>query len=103
VIFNLPGYRVIEAVDLPLGRRVKGQPVDLDQGCPECGVVSSGVHAWVMQRVRDMPHAGDIEVVVWKTRLVCAETACPRRTPNHVTVPQHPRQVLHTAADLCAG
>jgi len=29
VIFNLPGYLVIEAVDLPLGgRRVKVQPVD---------------------------------------------------------------------------
>jgi transposase len=38
VIFNLPGYRVIEAVYLPsAGRRVKVQPVDLDQGCPECG------------------------------------------------------------------
>jgi transposase len=43
VIFNLPGYRVIDAVDLPLGgRRVKVQPVDLDDGCPECGVISAG-------------------------------------------------------------
>jgi hypothetical protein len=33
VIFNLPGYRVIDAVDLPLGgRRVKVQPVDIDDG-----------------------------------------------------------------------
>jgi transposase len=81
VIFNLPGYRVLEAVDLPLGgRRVKVQPVDLDQGCPECGVVSSRVHAWVMQRVRDVPHAGRVEVVVRKPRLVCAEPACARRT-----------------------
>src|SRR5215213_10307356 len=86
VIFNLPGYRVIEAVDLPLGgRRVKVQPVDLDQGCPECGVVSSGVHAWVMQRVRDIPHAGWVEVVVRKPRLMCAETGCPRRTFTPVT------------------
>src|SRR5215203_1558494 len=81
VIFNLPGYRVIEAVDMPLGgRRVKVQPVDLDQGCPECGVVSSRVHAWVMQRVRDIPHTGWVEVVVRKPRLVCAEPACARRT-----------------------
>jgi transposase len=81
VIFNLPGYRVIEAVDLSLGgRRVKVQPVDLDQGCPECGVVSSRVHAWVMQRVRDIGHAGRVEVVVRKPRLVCAEPACARRT-----------------------
>jgi transposase len=81
VIFNLPGYRVIGAVDLPLGgRRVKVQPVDLDDGCPACGVVSSRVHAWVQQRVRDIPYAGQIEVVVRKPRLVCAEPACGRRT-----------------------
>jgi hypothetical protein len=56
VIFNLPGYRVIDAVDLPLGgRRVKVQPVDLDAGCPDCGVVSARVHAWTVQRVRDIP------------------------------------------------
>jgi len=81
VIFNLPGYRVVEAVDLPLGgRRVKIQPVEVADGCPGCGVVSSRLHAWVEQRVRDIPHAGDMEVVVRKTRLMCAEQACRRRT-----------------------
>src|SRR5215207_6687912 len=34
----------------------------------------------VMQRVRDIPHAGWVEVVVRKPRLVCAEPACARRT-----------------------
>jgi transposase len=87
VIFNLPGYRVIDAVDLPLGgrRRVKVQPVDLDSGCPGCGVVSTRVHAWVRQRVRDIPHAGQVEVVVRKPRLVCAEPACPQRTFTPMT------------------
>jgi transposase len=86
VIFNLPGYRVIDAVDLPLGgRRVKVQPVDLDDGCPECGVISGRVHAWVSQRVRDIGHAGWVEVVVRKPRLMCAETGCPRRTFTPVT------------------
>ena len=81
VIFNLPGYRVVDAVDLPLrGRRVKVQPVDLDDGCPGCGVVSSRVHAWVEQRVRDIPHAGQVVVVVRKPRLICVEPACGRRT-----------------------
>ena len=81
VIFNLPGYRVIDAVDLPLGsRRVKVQPVDLADGCPACGVVSGRVHAWVSQRVRDIGHSGRVEVVVRKPRLMCAETGCPRRT-----------------------
>ncbi len=28
----------------------------------------------------DVPHAGKVAVVVRKTRLVCAEPACPRRT-----------------------
>jgi transposase len=81
VIFNLPGYRVIAAVDLPLGgRRIKVQPVDLDHGCPDCGVVSARVHSWTVQRVRDISHAGQVEVVVRKPRLVCAEAACRRRT-----------------------
>jgi hypothetical protein len=38
------------------------------------------VHAWVVQRVRDVPYAGQVEVLVRKPRLVCAEPACPRRT-----------------------
>ena len=36
--------------------------------------------AWSSQRVRDVPHAGRVEVVVRKPRLVCAERLCPRRT-----------------------
>lgn len=73
VIFNLPGYRVVDAVDLPLGgRRVRVQPVDLADGCPSCGVISARVHAWIVQRVRDIPHAGQLEVMVRKPRLVCA-------------------------------
>jgi transposase len=81
VIFNLPGYRVVDAVDLRLGgRRVKVEPVEVEDGCPACGVVSSRVHAWVEQRVRDIPHAGQLVVVVRKPRLVCTEPACGRRT-----------------------
>ena len=81
VIFNLPGYRVVDAVDLPLGgRRVKVVPVDFVDGCPTCGVVSTRVHAWTEQRVRDVPHAGRVVVVVRKPRLVCAEPACGQRT-----------------------
>jgi len=38
VVFNLPGYDVIDAVDLPLGgRRVVVQAVEWDEGCPDCG------------------------------------------------------------------
>jgi zinc-finger of transposase IS204/IS1001/IS1096/IS1165 len=60
---------VIDAVDLLLGsRRVKVAPVDLADGCPACGVVSGRVHAWVVQRVRDVPYAGQVEVLVRKPR-----------------------------------
>jgi hypothetical protein len=54
VIFNLPGYRVIDALDLPLGgRRVRVQAESLEAGCPDCGVVSSRVHAWTLQPAVD--------------------------------------------------
>ncbi len=81
VIFNLPDYHVIDAIDLPLGgRRVIVRADTVGEGCPDCGVVSERVHAWCRQRVKDVPHAGRVELVVVKPRLVCAERACPRRT-----------------------
>jgi len=70
VIFNLPNYHVIDAIDLPLGgRRVVVQADRIADGCPECGVVSARVHAWCRQRAKDMPHAGRLELVVRKTSL----------------------------------
>ncbi len=82
LIFNLPGYRVIDAADLPLGgRRVRVETEDRDDGCPDCGVISTRVHAWSEQRVKDIPTGGEfVEVVVRKPRLVCVETECSRRT-----------------------
>ena len=86
VIFNLPDYHVIDAVDLPLGgRRVIVQADTVADGCPDCGVVSARVHAWCRQRVKDIPHAGSIELIVVKPRLVCAEGACSRRTFTQAT------------------
>jgi transposase len=93
LIFDLPGYDVLEAVDLPGGgRRVVVQAVDRDEGCTGCGVVSTRVHAWTRQRVKDIgaggdgtPAGGRVEVVVRKPRMVCAEPACGRRTFTPVT------------------
>ena len=86
VIFNLPDYHVIDAVDLPLGgRRVIVQADTVADGCPDCGVVSARVHAWCRQRVKDIPHGGGIELIVGKPRLVCAEEACSRRTFTQTT------------------
>jgi len=86
VTFNLPDYHVIDAIDLPLGgRRVIVKADTIAGGCPDCGVVSARVHAWCRQRVKDVPHAGGVEVLVVKPRLVCAEQGCPRRTFTQTT------------------
>ena len=56
VIFDLPGYRVIDAADLPLGvRRVLVKADQVADGCPTCGMVSGRVHLWLRQRVKDIP------------------------------------------------
>jgi hypothetical protein len=47
VIFNLPDYHMIDAVELPLGGwRVIVRAEDVADGCPECGVISVRVHPW---------------------------------------------------------
>ena len=83
---------------------VKVEPVEVEDGCPACGVVSSRVHAGVEQRVRDVPHAGQVEVVVRKPRLVCTEPACGRRTFTTATeqLPVRAR-VYEPAEDGAAG
>jgi hypothetical protein len=54
VIFSLPGFRVADAVDLPLGgRRVNVQLLILLTAARSVGVVSSRVHPWVEQRVSE--------------------------------------------------
>ena len=86
VIFNLPDCHVIDAIDLPLGgRRVVVRADTFEGGCPDCGVVSSRVHAWCRQRVKDVPHAGHLDLVVVKLRLVWAEGACTRRAFSRTT------------------
>lgn len=87
LIFNLPEYAVIDAVDLPSGgRRVVVQALDRDDACPDCGVVSTRVHQWTRQRVADLPAGGEpVEVVVRKPRMVCTEAACGRKTFTQVT------------------
>lgn len=82
VVFNLAGYTVFQAVDLPLGGRRIIVGADATEGaCPSCGVLSWRVHQRVRQSVKDIPAGGSlVEVVVVKPRFVCAETACERRT-----------------------
>ncbi len=70
-IFNLPAYRVIDAVDLPEGvRRVVVESMD-PPGCTTCGVIATRVHSRRRQRLRDVPVAGRLEVVWVKRRWFC--------------------------------
>jgi len=89
VLFNLPGHRVVDAVDLPEGRRrVVIEAEETQDACPDCGVLSGRVHQRTGQRVRDVPVAGpavSLEVVLLRRRFACLETACPRRTFAQVT------------------
>jgi transposase len=96
VLFDLPGYRVTDAVDLPGGRRqVRVEAVHVEDGCPDCGVLSSRVHQRTRQRLRDVPVAGRIEVMLVKRRFACAEPDCPRRTFVEVS-DQVPRRARMT-------
>jgi transposase len=81
VLFNLSGYRVVEAVDGPLGiRKVVVESLDVEGGCPSCGVLSARVHQRTLQRVRDVPVGGAVEVWWRKRRFACTEADCARRT-----------------------
>ena len=81
VLFDLPGYRVIDAVDRPGQlRQVTIASIAAQAACPSCGVLSGRVHQRVRQRLADVPVAGRVEVVLVKRRFACAEQLCPRRT-----------------------
>lgn len=81
VLFDLPGYRVIDAIDRPGQlRQVTVASVEAEAACPSCGVPSARVHQRVRQRLADVPVAGAVEVVLVKQRFVCVEQLCHRRT-----------------------
>ncbi|WP_369801474.1 transposase family protein [Brachybacterium sp. UMB0905] len=61
-IFNLPNYRVIDAVDLPDGGRRAVVVSTVRPGCPSCGVLATKVHSSRSQRVRDIPGSSQMAV-----------------------------------------
>jgi transposase len=84
-IFNLPDYRVINAVGhVDDVRRVEVESTD-PPGCPVCGVLAMRVHSRRRQRLRDLPIAGPTEVVWVKRRWFCDQARCPRGTFSEVT------------------
>ena len=79
-LFNLSGYRVIDAIEtIGGGRRVLIVSTE-PPGCPACGVISTRVHQRTRQRVRDIPVAGAVEVIWCKRRWICAEDRCAKET-----------------------
>jgi transposase len=84
-LFNLPDYRVIDAVSDAGGvRRVEVESTD-PPGCPACGALARRVHSRRRQRLRDLPIAGPTEVVWVKRRWFCDQARCPRGTFSEVT------------------
>jgi transposase len=86
VLFDLPGHRVLDAVDRDDGaREVLVASTATEAACPGCGVFSRRVHQRVRQRLRDVPVAGAVDVVLVRRRFVCVEQQCARRTFVEVT------------------
>ena len=105
LIFNLPDYRVIDAIDLLDGRRrIEVESLE-PAGCPACGVVAVRVHSRRRQRVRDVPIGGPVEVVWCKRRWFCDEVRCDRGTFAEFTeqVPRRARSTARLRAALLAA
>jgi len=88
VLLNLSGYRVLEAVDRADGSRgMLVASTATEAACPGCGVFSDRVHQRVRQRLKDVPLAGVLDVLLirCRCRFACAEAACARRTFVEVT------------------
>lgn len=93
VIFNLPDFRVLGASIQAFGQRRIRIGSMLEAGCPSCGTVSVRRHSKRLQRVRDIPVGGPVEVFWVKYRFFCDEFLCARRTFTEETseVPRRAR------------
>jgi transposase len=82
VLFDLPGFAVIECVEIDDDRRrVVIMQTASEHGCPECGVVVGGKPYDVRESVvKDLPFGERRLVVAWrKRRYRCPESACARK------------------------
>jgi hypothetical protein len=82
VLFDLPGFRVVECAELDVGtRRVVIMQVAEEQGCPRCGVMVCGKPYDVREsRIKDFPLGKRKLVVVWcKRRYRCPRWDCRQR------------------------
>jgi transposase len=104
-IFNLPDYRVIDAVTGAEGVRLVEVESIAPPGCPACGVLAGRVHSRRRQRLRDVPVAGPVELVWVKRRWFCDQARCPRKTFSEVTdqVPAFARSTARLCQALVAA
>ena len=104
-IFNLPDYRVIDAVTGAEGVGLVEVESTAPPGCPVCGVLAGRVHSRRRQRLRDVPVAGPLEVVWVKRRWFCDEPRCRRGTFSEVTaqVPAFARSTARLCQALVAA
>ena len=94
ILFNLPDYHVVSITDTAGCRQVI---VETNQppGCPSCGVISSRRKERRLQRLRDIPVGGPVEVLWSKYRWYCEESACERLSFFESTL-QVPRRARST-------
>ena len=95
ILFNLPDYRVISTT-MSAGRRQVIVETDALPGCPSCGVIASRRKERRLQRLRDIPVAGPVDVLWSKYRWYCEESACDRLSFFEST-PQVPRRARSTS------
>jgi len=91
LLFGLDGFRVRSVThkhddddDDQCGhdaREVVVEGIELEQACPDCGVLSGAVHGRKLRQVNDVPH-GRRPLRVWwdQRRWACRELRCRRRT-----------------------
>lgn len=80
VLLGLPGFDVLDVVEIDGELHVWIETEPGPVGCPGCGVVAVG-HGRQQVRLRDLPLADRPTVLVWrKRRWRCPEPTCPKRT-----------------------
>ncbi len=82
VLFDLPGFVVVERVELEDGdRRVLIMQVAVEHRCPRCGVLVGGTPYDVREsRITDVPFAERALVVIWrKRRYRCLARSCRQK------------------------
>src|SRR3712207_9365358 len=75
LLFDLPGFRVLDVEDLgAAGRVALIETTSLTAGCPDCGVVQGGVHERPIVALRDLPIGERPLLVRWQIgRAPCRE------------------------------